>query len=250
MDEIKELYYKFGVRHIDFTDDLFVLNKARLKEFYEALKRTGLLNKISFDCFARADAFDEEMCVLLKKINVGGITFGFESGSDRILKYIKNSSQISVEDNKKVIILCKKYGFNIFGGLVTANPTETIEDMKKNLEFMDFARANGATRVWAQVLVPFPATKMWEIAVARGKINKKNIDWNSMQVHNKENLMLLDDNISKKEFLRYYNLAKKKARFFVYKLFIKTVKNNPVNLLYFIKDGAYYLGRLFRFVKQ
>lgn len=250
VNEIKDLYYNFGVRHIDFTDDLFAVNKARLKEFCNKLKQAGLLGKITFECFARADVLDDEMCVLLKKLNVRALKFGFESGSDRILKYIKNNPRLSVADNRKAILLCKKYGFNCFGGLVTANPTETKQDFKMNLDFMDFAIRNGVMRTWTQVLVPFPGTKIWEMAKQKGNIPKGNIDWNSMQVHNKENPVLLDKSISQQEFLDYYNLTKKKGRFLGYKLLLKTISTNPLNLFYFIKDSPYYLKRFFKFVKE
>jgi len=250
VDEIKDLYYNYNVGHIDFSDDLFAINKERLIEFREGLRKEKLLGKIVFTCLARADIFDDELCRILKSLNVKSVTFGFESGSDRILKYVKNNPRLSVKDNKKAIILCRKYGINALGSLMMAIPTEKIGDMKKTLEFMDFARKNMALKIWAQVMIPLPATKIWDIARQRGRINEKNMNWKNINIYNKSNPLLLDSDVSNKDFLELYESAKSKGRYFVYRMFFKTLSNNPLNFIYFIREGSYYIKRLFSFIKQ
>jgi len=259
--EIQELYHKYSVRHIEFYDDLFVINKKRLTEFYDQLKKVGLLNKVTFSCFARADAFDEEMCKILKKINVKSITFGFESASDRILKYIKNHPNSSDKKNRQAILLGEKYGFRVSGALVTGNPTEKIEDMKKNNDFIDFVKKHHGNRVWIQIMTPFPGTKMWDIAKERGKIDDdfddygnlksgKKINWSHLQVHNRNAALLLDEDVPREEFLKNYNYSKAKCEKFVYRIFFNSIKENPINIFYFLKESPLYLKRFFNFVKQ
>lgn len=249
VEEIKELY-NYGVRHIDFYDDLFSINKTRLKELREKLKQEGLLSKMTFSCQARTNLIDDEMCQILKSINIKTITFGFESGSDKVLKYIKNDNNLSIEDNKRAIALCRKYRINAFGCLMMGMPGETLEDMDKTIEFIDFAIKNKALRIWTQILVPLPETEMWEIAVKRKKIDSSRNNWRNIHIHNKENAILLDSNIPYEKFLEKYALAKKKCRFFVYRLIFKTIKNNPLNIIYFAKESMYYLKRFFSFMKQ
>ena len=252
VEEIKELHFKYKVKHIEFYDDLFALNKKRLNEFYEELKKASLLGKVTFSCFARADAFDEELCILLKRINVKSITFGFESGSDRILRFIKNNQNSSVEDNRQAILICKKHKINVSGGIVTGNPTEKIEDMKKNIEFIDFAKKHKALRVWIQILVPFPKTYIWELGIKNNKIEKNydKIDWNSMQIHNKDNPLFLDADVPYQDFIKYYNLAKKKCQSFILPVLIKTLAKRPMNIIYFGLEFKLYLTRLVGFVRQ
>jgi len=201
------------------------------------------------------------MCVLLKKINVKAITLGFESSSDRVLKYIKNSQNSSVEKNRQAILLGEKYGISIAGGLIIASPTEKIEDMKKNNAFIDFARKHKANRVWIQIMTPFPNTKIWEIAKQRGKVtddfddygnlkNRDKLNWNSLQVHNRDAALLLDDDVPREEFLKEYNYSKKKCSFFAYTVFLKTIIKKPFNLFYFAMESEYYFKRLMLFIKQ
>ena len=249
-EEIKDLYYNFGVRHIDFYDDLFSVNKARLREFRNKLKTAGLLKKLTFSCQARTNLIDDEMCKILNSLNVKTVVFGFESGSDKILRYIKNDLSLSVETNKKAVVLCVKHGLNVFGCLMMGMPNETLEDMQKTIDFIDFARKQGALRIWTQILVPLPGTEMWEIAKKSGRIKDKENDWRAINIHNQENPILLEKNIPYEKFLEKYRLAKKKCRYFVYKLMLKTLVENPLTIVYLIKESTYYLKRLTNFLKQ
>lgn len=248
--EIKDLYDNYKVRHIDFYDDLFSINKQRLKEFYDKLNKAGLLNKVTFTCQARANMIDDEMCKLLKDLGIKTVVFGFESGSDRILKYIKNDPNLSIETNKLAIVKCREYGLNVFGCLIMGIPNETLEDIDETIKFIDFSRKNKASRIWTQILVPLPKTVMWEIAKKKGKIKDKDNNWREIHIHNDNNPILLDDNIPYEEFHKRYRIAKRKCRYFVYDSFIKTILYNPISIIYFIKESTYYIKRLIIFLRQ
>ena len=62
--------------------------------------------------------------------------------------------------------------------------------------------------------------------------------------------ILLEKNIPYEKFLEKYRLAKKKCRYFVYKLMLKTLVENPLTIVYLIKESTYYLKRLTNFLKQ
>jgi len=247
--EIKNLYKNYRVRHIDLFDDLFCINKERLKQFHNKLKGEGLLGKITFSCQARIDTIDEEMCQILQSLNVKTLVFGFESGSDRILKYIKNDNQLSVKMSERAVLLCKKYKLNVYGCLMFGIPGEKIEDLKKTIEFIDFCEKNKVARLWAQILIPLPSTEMWEVAEQRGKINEDIFEL-IPDVYQKEKPLLLDSDVPIEEFIKYYNLAKKKCRRFFYKTFLKTIINNPLSIYYFLRESLFYLKRFFNFLKQ
>jgi len=249
VDEIKDLYYNYKVRHIDLFDDLFSINKERLKEFREKLREAGLLGKIIFSCQARANTINDEMCSILKSLNVKTLVFGFESGSDKVLRYIKKDSQLSAEANKNAIILCKKYNLGVYGSLMVGIPGERLEDLDKTLEFIDFAKKLGVKRLWTQVLVPLPSTEMWEIAKSRGKIDEHFYDNISNHYH-KENPLLLDPDIPVEEFIKKYKLAKKKCRQFVYITLIRTILYHPSSIFYFSKESLNYIKGFISFVKQ
>jgi anaerobic magnesium-protoporphyrin IX monomethyl ester cyclase len=249
VEEIKDLYYNYKVRHIDLFDDLFSINIPRLKEFREKLKEEGLLGKISFTCQGRVNTVNPEILEMLKSLNIKTIVFGFESGSDRVLKYIKKDNTLSAEMNRNAVLMTKMHGMNVYGGLMMAIPTEKLEDMDKTLEFIDYAIKNGVSRLWTQILIPLPATEVWEIAKKRGKL-ENNFYENIPDTYNKENPLLLDPDVPLEEFQKRYALAKKKCRPFVYKMIFITLKKDPLALFYFSMESLFYLKRLFKFLKQ
>jgi len=249
VNEIKDLYYNYGVRHMDFFDDLFSVNKKRLNEIYDLLKKDGLIGKISFACQARANMMDDEIGEIFQKLNMVTVMFGFESGSDRVLKYIKNDLSLSVDINKRAISVCQKYGLNVYGSLMMGIPGEKLDDMQKTINFINFGKKHGVGRLWTQVLVPMPGTEMWEIVKERGKL-QGDMYSGKITMHSQEKPLLLDSDVSYKEFLKKYNIATKKCRSFVYKLVLKTIRKNPLSIFYFAKDFFFYLKRTINFLKH
>jgi len=61
VEEIKNLYNQFGVREIDFWDDLFIVSKPRIKEMVTLLRKEKLLGKIRFSCAVRSNLIDDSM---------------------------------------------------------------------------------------------------------------------------------------------------------------------------------------------
>jgi len=219
-----------------------------LIEFRDRLKAKGLLGKLTFTSSGRVDMIDDEMCKILKELNILSLAFGFESNSTRVLRYIKNKSDLTAEKNEEAIKLCTKWGIDASGSLMLGMPTEKISDMKKSIEFIDFARKHGASRIGFNVLVPYPGTEIWNIAKERGKVKDEGLDWASIFWYNEDNPRLLDDDVPKEEFVKMYKLAKKKCRYFVYRIFLKTVLKNPGNLLRFFSWK--YVKRFIGFVEQ
>ena len=241
---IQYLMDNYHVTHISMLDDLFVYSKQRVRDLIDGLEKAGILGKITFECLGRASLIDEEFCQLLQKMNIKIINFGFESGSDRVLKRLK-TGPASLETNQRAIVLCKKYGFTVYGSLMFGAPGETIEDMKKTVEFIEFAIKNKADRVWSFIATPFPNTQFWEIAKERGKISE-DMDTEALS-HHTERPLLLDETIDTTEFFKVYNQGKRKIRAFNYGLIIKFVKKHPVKACKFaLSDPGYWVERLYR----
>ncbi len=100
---------------------------------HDLLKVRGLLNKVTFISNARVNLIDDEMCEILKKLNVKLVRFGFESGSERVLKYLKAGSA-SVKQNKEAIMICKRHNLTVLGAVIFGSPGETIEEMNETID--------------------------------------------------------------------------------------------------------------------
>jgi anaerobic magnesium-protoporphyrin IX monomethyl ester cyclase len=159
--EIKTWVKKYGATHIYIYDDLMIANRPRLRKIISLLRKEGLLGKVDFEILGRANLIDEEMCKLLQEMNASSVAIGFETGSERLLKYLKGGT-VTIEQGEKAIKLLKKYKIKITGLFMVGSPTETEEDLKKT-----FKMASNPDIELAHVSfsVPFPDTQFWEYAI-------------------------------------------------------------------------------------
>src|SRR3990167_212714 len=170
---------KKDVTHIQIWDDLFTIDKERLRRLAPHFKNSG----IKFNCQPRINKIDEETCQILRDSNITLCIFGFESGNTRVLRFLKNDVNLSVEKSKKAIKLCRKYGLDVQGSVMLGSPAETLPKMLDTLKFMLWCLFNGVQRLWAFVATPFPATEFWQYA-------PKDISWDKLSHHTTEPLLL------------------------------------------------------------
>ena len=236
----------FGANYLKVEDDLFTLNPKRLNALKDAFEEKGILDKIKgIECQPRANLINDKLCQAMKDIKVRVVNFGFESGSDRVLRYLKAGS-VSVEMNRNAVVLSKKYGFNVYGSLMYGSPSETIEDMEKTNEFIDFSFKNGASYLWSFVATPFPATPFWKIALERGTVSN-DMDYSLLQHHGIDKPLLLDSDIDREEFKKVFMKGRKKLRRFKLRLIRNFLLKNPLKLVFLVvKDPGHYFMRLYR----
>lgn len=185
VDEVKNLVQNYGIGLIQVWDDTFIVSKKRLKQMILGLKRNRLLGKVYFhQLFTRADIASkgEEHLQLLKEMGVLNIFIGFESGSEKILRFLKNDT-ITVKMNKRVVNLVEKVGgLDIIGSFMFGSPGETLVDMKKTIAFMKWlSQKQSVFRLEIFRTTPYPGTLLWSYAVKR-KFFKKNINWRDFKI--------------------------------------------------------------------
>ena len=165
-DEIEIMYKKYGYKNIEIYDDLFTFNKPRLREIISLLEKKKILGKINFSTMGRANCFDEELAVILKKLNVKKVFFGIETGSERMLKMLKDS--INLEDDIKAVALCRKHGIMPGGLFMIGMPHETEEDMEATYQFIKKYLPNNYS---LGQMSAYPNTPIWDYAVKNNLIN-------------------------------------------------------------------------------
>jgi len=205
--EMKELINTYRTEVICLFDDLFIANKDRLEKIAELVKQEGINKQVQFRCSARADLLDERTCQLLKDMSVHTVSVGFESGSEKMLSYLKRNTS-TVEDNTRAAKLLKKYGFEIEGLFMLASPHETKEDM---LQTLDFIKKNDIDTVELCFTTPFPGTDLWEYAKQKGLVSDS-MDWGLLDLQSVPNFnkqIFMNDQMSKEEFMQVYELFRK-----------------------------------------
>lgn len=170
---INYLQKTYGIKDIFMNDDNFVLLKKRLYEFCERI----LIEKIdlTWGCYSRIDTItDLEMLKLMKRAGCWRISFGLESGSQKILDFYRKGE--TLEQMEKVIKWTHKAGIKIKGFFMMGNFLETEKTLQ---ETIDFAKKLKLDDFHATFLTPLPGSEIYNIVDEYGTFNK---DWKKMSM--------------------------------------------------------------------
>lgn len=215
------------ITHIQVWDDLFSINIERLKEIGNRISKYN----VKLSCQPRTDLISDKMCIALKEAKVKLCIFGFESGSQKILSYLKKDTA-TLSDNIQAIKLCRKHGLRVQGSVIFGSPNETEENMFDTLKFMRFAILNGVERIWSFILTPFPATEIWDMK--KYDYNTPYFNWKQFS-HQSDTPFFLTVTIEK--FNELFSKAKKYENVFKAKKALMFLRNNPIKtIVYAIKN--------------
>ena len=205
-----------GYSRLCFGDDLFIGNINRLKEISALIKKEGL--KVELACTVRANLVTQEICSLLRSMNVKRVSFGAESGCDKTLRYLKDS--ISLEDNKRAVALLKQYGFIVNASFVVGSPNETLADAQETLRFIQDSSFDG---VEMYTFTPYPGTSAFKKEFMVRK-------WNEFDVFNREMIFggVMTDSELQQVYSEFEKIKRKKNLVYL----IKRLIRDPLRVKY------------------
>lgn len=157
--EILHLHQTYRIDGIMFWDDLFITPLDRLKKLKNLIVKHRLHQKITFVGYGRANLITKKICHILKQMNVKRLIFGLESGSPKILSYLKQNS-VTVAQNARAIKLCRQFGISPVSGYIIGTPGETAADLQKTFLFMKNYPLDN-TQIY--ILTPYPGTQLWQL---------------------------------------------------------------------------------------
>ncbi|MFC1700643.1 B12-binding domain-containing radical SAM protein [Patescibacteria group bacterium] len=145
---------------------------------------------IGWTCFSRVDIIKEDLIKIMKKAGVHTIIFGIESSNNDILK--KYGKNISNDQIRKVIRLCRENKVRVVGTFIIGLPGESKESILKTIKFakelkLDYASFN--------IAAPTFSSKLRTEAIAKNWVDKDNIEmdtsksvplWKNQELSNEE----------------------------------------------------------------
>lgn len=152
VEEIKLLINKYSFRNIIFEDDNFCLNRARVKKICEELRDFGINIRIC----PRADSVDKELLKILRKAGVSEISYGVESGSQKILNLM--NKKLTVDTSREAIESAKEVGMIVKIYLIVGFPGETEETVEETKWFVEETKPD---KWLLQNFIPYPGTDVW-----------------------------------------------------------------------------------------
>lgn len=159
---------EYEINFVSFQDDLFIADRKRLYEFCEI--RNKYFSDIYWACTGRANLCDEDLIRTVRASGCTVISYGFESGSPKMLKSMKKGT--TVEQMETVVALNRKYGLPIPASFILGLPGENRQTCK---ETVDFCIRNNLKLDSLMFASPYPGTELFEFAIKTGKINENEI---------------------------------------------------------------------------
>lgn len=134
LDELEMLARDYGMKSFMIHDDCFTQYYGWVEEFCEKKKQRGLTQ--TFVCQTRSDIVCKrpDLIEKLKSVGLLWVLIGFESGSDRVLDFIKKET--TVAQNIEAGKICRSLGINIFANLMFGLPTETKAEMEMTVKMV------------------------------------------------------------------------------------------------------------------
>ena len=146
-----------GFRAFNLVDDSFTTITSRAIETCEELIRRDVRMPWSLTNGIRVGNVNEEFFRVAKLAGCKLLAFGFESGSDRVLKRIKKGA--TVAQARRAVGWARKYDFTILGYFMVGLPGEDAETIRETAELacaldVDFAKFS--------ITMPLPGTPLYD----------------------------------------------------------------------------------------
>jgi anaerobic magnesium-protoporphyrin IX monomethyl ester cyclase len=163
--ELHSLKEKYDFRSITFWDDTFTLNRKWVMRFCDLYESEGFTEPIV--AASRADIIcrNEGMVERLASIGLDWIQVGLESGSQRILDFIKKDT--TVEQNLQAAKICRKHGIKMFATYMYGLPTETRRDSLATAMMIDEIQPEHGSPFYFR---PIPGTDIYDYCEANNLI--------------------------------------------------------------------------------
>ncbi|MFA5156885.1 MAG: radical SAM protein [Candidatus Omnitrophota bacterium] len=167
---IRILNQDYKITNIMFEDDNFMASRQRLKDIADLMAKKKLKTRCTV--LARMDNVDEESLKILKGMGCWQISYGIESGSQRILDFYNKG--ITVQQIRNVAGLTKSAGLKVKCFFIWGNPTEDRESIR---ETADLVKNSGVDDISVTFFTPFPGSEIWPDIRSYGDFDK---NWEKM----------------------------------------------------------------------
>jgi len=196
VDEMEILINKYQPEEIRFFDDLFTANKERVIDLCNEMIRRNI--KVKWACEARVTTVTPELLEIMKKAGCWAISYGIESGSQKVLDIL--NKRITIDDVKKAVKWTKDAGIISRGYFLIGAPGDSAETIKKTIKFAMKLNLDHAA---FSLFSPYPGTGVYRNPEKYGKITAKK--WDEYISYGKP--AFIPFGLTEKQIQKYYKMA-------------------------------------------
>jgi len=174
IEEMELLHKKYGVKVVVIQDDNFNVDPQRVKRFCELKKEKNI--PIKWVSLGRAVDWVncEAILPLMKETGLFMGVFGIEVTTQEELKKIAKGT--TIEQIKKTIDILRRHDIAIVADIMIGFDYDTEAIIKKRFEFSDEVDPDV---LWIGYVTPAPNSPMWRIALKKGWIDPKKVDFST-----------------------------------------------------------------------
>lgn len=229
---VSHLARDFGVRHINFYDDLFTLNRERVARLCGLL--IDIRPRVSFNCIVRLGHVDDELIGLLKGAGCFMVNVGIESGDQALLDRHKSGLTLEVirRDTQKIAA----GGLYVKGLFMMGFPGENKESIVKT---RDLALSLPLKDANITAFTPFPGAP---IAAGIRSLGEFEDEWPKMDC---EHFVFVPREMASRKTLEFRYREFIKAfyqRAYMRKIYRRMLIECPHSYLRLVKHGAAFLA--------
>ncbi|MBW1728119.1 MAG: cobalamin-dependent protein [Deltaproteobacteria bacterium] len=149
-----ELLYKKGIHFFYFSDDTFSVNKKRVIEICKKILEKNL--RIAWNAISRVNYMSEEVLSWMRRAGCIQISYGIESGSEKIRAYL--NKKITTREIENTFADTLKYSILPRAYFIYGSPGETSETIQESIDLIK--RINPLV-IHSFVLSLFPGTALY-----------------------------------------------------------------------------------------
>ncbi len=160
-----EFLYRKGINFFYFSDDTFTIKKERVIEICKEIIKRDL--NITWAAISRVNYVSEEILEWMRKAGCTQISYGVESGSEKIRNTIlkKNTKTAQI---KRAFALTTSYGILARAYFIYGSPGESWDTIQKTI---DLIREIKPLSIIFYILDIFPGTGLYEDFIRRSGVS-------------------------------------------------------------------------------
>ena len=187
-----ELLTQKGINFFYISDDTFTLKKSLVIEVCQKILARNL--DITWVAISRVDRIDEEVLYWMRKAGCIQISFGVESGSEKIRQ--KLNKKFTTEQIIKAFELTRCYGILPRAYFIYGSPGETRQTIQESVKLMQKIKPLSAV---FYVLHLFPGTSLFDEYRQKAKLSDR------VWLEKREDFLYfeLDQKIKEKDILKF-----------------------------------------------
>jgi radical SAM superfamily enzyme YgiQ (UPF0313 family) len=194
--------YSMGVRTIKITDEMFLLNKKYYLPLCEMIRDRGYGKDLIMWAYSRIDTVrNPELLSIVKSAGIKWLALGIES-ADKIVRLEVSKGKFEDVDIKRVVDQVQNSGIEVMANYIFGLPGDTLESMRKTLDFSKELCTAGWNAYGAMAL---PGSQLYKDALNNNLELPKSYEGYSF--HSYETLPLGNKNLTPAEVLKFRDMA-------------------------------------------